>query len=178
MAKKNNFLGLAKLEIGLPGDGVMGDDLTSFEDAELDGTSIEGRTSTLANISTYKKRNYLTVNGESTPSTVTIRLYGVTPEQRAMLEGGTVDSEGLYAEPVDENQNIYRSVNMEGEEIDGVKYVIRMPYAHVQSRLQGTISNTGLPALELTLTANTPESEDGVKGSAMLSGPLTVAPEV
>lgn len=177
MAKQNNLYGLDKFEVGPPGDGVMGTDLTNFDEVELNSVNLDGMTSSVTNISTYKNVNYLSVRDNETPATVTARLFGVTPEQMVMLAGGEVGADGLWEKPA-HPESIFLSLNIEGEEINGKKGVIRFPYALVQARPQGTISNSGLPAVEVTFTANTPESAAGVKGSPVHYGAIDAAPEV
>lgn len=171
MAKKNNILGIDKFELGAPGDGVMGDDLTNFPDIEVSSVTLDGGTVTQTNIATEGEDVYLSVNDAADPSTVTARLYGVTAEQMVTLAGGEVGADGLWEKPA-QTPDIHLSMNLEGKEVDGQRSVIRFPYAKIQARPQGTVTKNALPAIEVTLTANVPVSEAGVKGSPVHYGTL------
>lgn len=175
MAKRNNILGIAKFQLGQPGDGVMGTELTDFPEIEVNSVNLDGGTVTQTNIPTENEDVYISVNDAAAPSTVVARLYGVTAEQLVMLAGGEVGTDGLWEKPA-QTPDIYLSMNIEGKEIDGEKTVVRFPYAKVQARPQGTITKNALPAIEVTLTANVPVSSAGVKGSPVHYG--TLAPEV
>lgn len=175
MAKTNNILGVDKFALGEPGDGVMGTVLTEYTDVEVGTVSIEGSQANETTIATEKDDAYLTVSDTSTPSSLTARLYGVTPEQLVELAGGKVNAEvggpdeGKWEAPAS-SPNIYLSLLVEGKEIGGEKSVLKFPYGKVVARLQGTITKNGLPAVDLTITANTPESAAGVKGSPLIYG--------
>lgn len=175
MAKKNNFLGVSYFGLGTPGDGVMGATLTEFADIEVGSITLEGSTGNDTTIPTEADDAYITISDTATPTTLTARLYGVTPTQLVMLIGGQVnaevggDDEGKWEAP-SSLPNIYLSALLEGKVIDGEKSVFKMPYAKVTARLQGNITKNGLPAVDVTLTANTPESAVGVKGAPYILG--------
>ncbi|MDB0600330.1 hypothetical protein PL373_04065 [Tenacibaculum maritimum] len=165
MSKENNFLGVETFKLGTPGDGVMGTSLTNYPDVEVGSVNIEGAQQNEETISTENNDSYLTVNGDSTPASVTARLFGVTPAQLVVLAGGEVDgTSGLWNAPKS-SPNLYLSFEMKGKAVNGKKGVLLMPYAKVNARVQGTITKNGLPAVDVTLTANTPVSSSQVEGS-------------
>jgi hypothetical protein len=174
MSKKNNILGVAYFGLGTPGDGVMGATLTQFKDVEVGSITIEGSQANDTTIPTESDDAYISISDTATPATITARLYGVTPTDMVMLAGGSVagagdPDEGKWLAP-GSIPNIYLSLKMEGQAIDGEKGVLKMPYAKVTARIQGTITKNGLPAVDLTITANTPESAAGVKGAPLIYG--------
>jgi hypothetical protein len=173
MSKKNNILGVAYFGLGTPGDGVMGATLTQFKDVEVGSITIEGSQANDTTIPTEADDAYISISDTATPATITARLYGVTPTEMVMLAGGSVgdtgEDTGKWLAP-GSIPNIYLSLKMEGQAIDGEKGVLKMPYAKVTARLQGTITKNGLPAVDVTITANTPESAAGVKGSPLIYG--------
>ena len=179
MAKKDNILGIAYFGLGAPGDGVMGDVLTEFSDIEVGSVGIEGSQANETTIPTEADDAYLTLSDTATPTSATARIYGVTPTELVILMGGSVDAtvggpdEGKWLAPASV-PNIYLSMKIEGYAIDGAKAVIKFPYAKVSARLQGNITKNGLPAVDVTITANTPESALGVKGAPFIYGTETV----
>tara|TARA_R110002020_G_scaffold318905_7_gene534537 strand:- start:73 stop:615 length:543 start_codon:yes stop_codon:yes gene_type:complete len=175
MAKQFNILGVDKCEFGLPGDGVMGVDLTEFTDVEVGSAVIEGSSANETTLATETNDQYLTVDDTSDPTTFNIRLWGVTPEQQVLLMGGKVGSvadgedEGFYMAPVSK-PSIYLSFKITGKENNGKRGVIKFPYAKINAREQGTITKNGLPAIDVTVTANTPVTAAGVEGSPYTKG--------
>lgn len=173
--KTNNILGLSSIALGTPGDGVMGAALTEFTDVEVGSVVIEGANSNETTIATEAEDSYLTVDDTADPTSLTFRLFGVTPEQRVMLMGGKVgiaedgEDEGNYMAPASK-PSIYLSLKAVGKAINGKKGVIKIPYGKVNAREQGTITKNGLPAVDVTVTANTPVSAAGDQGSPYILG--------
>lgn len=175
MANKNNFLGVETFKLGAPGDGIMGATLTNFPDVEVGSVNIEGTQQAQDTIPTESSDSYITLNGDVTPATVTARLYGVTPAQMVILAGGEVDgTTGLWNAPATA-ASIYLSFEMKGKAILDKRGVLLMPYAKVNARIQGTITKNGLPAVDITLTANTPVSAALVEGPPYSYGVEDVA---
>lgn len=175
MAKTNNILGVDKLLLGAPGDGVMGTVLTEFQDIEVNSLNVEGSTGNETTIPTEADDAYITLSDTASPTTVSVRLYGVTPENMVLLAGGRVgevadgEDEGAWLAP-GTIPNIYLSAKIEGKAIDGIKGTLKIPYGKVTARLQGNITKNGLPAVDVSITANTPETSGGVKGSPFIIG--------
>lgn len=170
MANTNNILGVSSFELGAPGDGIMGASLTNYPDVEVGSVNIEGSQANEETIPTESSDAYITINGDSTPSTVTARLYGITPAQMVVLAGGAVNgTDGLWEAPAT-IPNIYLSFRMKGKPINGKVGVLEMAYAKVTARLQGTVTKNGLPAVDITLTANTPVSAALVEGPPLRFG--------
>ena len=179
MAKENNILGVSYFGLGAPGDGVMGTTLTEFKDIEVNSVTFEGSQANETTIPTEADDSYITLSDAPTPHSLTVRLYGVTAEQRVLLMGGSVDAtaggedEGKWLAP-GTVPNIYLSMKIAGKEVNGKRTVMKFPYAKVSARDQGNITKNGLPAVEVTITANTPESQAGIKGSPFIVGPEDV----
>lgn len=170
MSAPNNFLGVSYFGLGAPGDGIMGDTLTNFEDVEVGSVNIEGSQANAQTIPTENSDSYISVNGEPTPNTVTARLFGVTPAQMVLLMGGAVNgTDGLWEAPASK-PNIYLSFQMKGKDNGGKVGVLEMAYAKIDARLQGTVTKNGLPAVDVTITANTPVSALAVAGPPMRYG--------
>jgi len=181
MAKENNMLGVVYVGLGEPGDGVMPakSTLTEFTDVEVASVTIEGSQTNETNISTEAEDAYLTVDATADPTSVVLRLFGVTPTQRILLMGGSVNDvvgdelEGMWMAPVTK-EVIHLSLRTEGKEIKGKKGVFVIPYGKVSARDQGTITKDGLPAIEVTITANTPVSAAGLQGPPYAYGSIAV----
>ena len=90
MSKQNNFLGVEVFGVATPGDGVMGTTFTNFTEVEVGSVNLDGAQQNEETISTETSDAYLTVNGDSTPASVTARLFGVTAAQKVILMGGAV----------------------------------------------------------------------------------------
>lgn len=174
MANTKNILGVSTFELGAPGDGIMGASLTNYPDVEVGSVNIEGSQANESTIPTENSDAYITLNGDATPASVTARLYGVTPAQMVTLAGGEVNgTDGLWEAPK-VVPNIYLSFRMKGQEINGERGVLEMAYAKVTARLQGTVTKNGLPAVDLTITANTPVAANGDEGPPLRYGTETV----
>ncbi|CAL67387.1 hypothetical protein [Christiangramia forsetii] len=175
MSKQHNFLGIVAVYFGDPGDGVMGDTLTEFNDIEVGSTTLEGASANEENIPTESNDTYITVDGTVDPTNMVVRLFGVTPEQRVQLMGGKVgtvddgEDEGNYMAPAGK-PSIYQSFKAVGKTVDGKRGVLKIPYGKISARDQGTLTKNGLPAVEVRITANTPESAAGDEGSPYILG--------
>ena len=170
MSAENNFLGVSEFGLGAVGDGIMGAVLTNFPDVEVGSVNIEGSQANEQTIPTEGSDSYITVNGEPSPNTVSARLFGVTPTQMVLLAGGAVNgTDGLWEAPKTK-PNIYLSFRMKGKANGGKVGVLEMAYAKVDARLQGTVTKNGLPAVDVTITANTPVSAAQVEGPPLRYG--------
>lgn len=168
MAKAKNLLGISYFGLGPVGDGVMGTAITEFKDIEDGSLSVQGSTSSEETISTESDFAYLTVNGKSEPHKITIRLYGISTDEMVMLMGG-VSNGGEWEAPI-KTPNIYLSMLIVGTEIDGVTRNLKIPYGKISASYNGNITKAGLPATEVTITANTPVSAAGVEGAPFIIG--------
>lgn len=164
MASNNNFLGIGSFKLGAPGDGVMGATLTEFKDIEVGSVTFEGSQQNVDTIPTEGSDSYITVNGDVQPTTVKARIFGVTPAEMVLLAGGEVDGiSGLWNAPRTV-PDIHLSLEMKGKANGGKRGVLEIPYGKIIARHQGTITKNGLPAVDITITANTPVSAGGVEG--------------
>lgn len=165
MAKSDNQLGIEQIEIGNPGDGVMGSSLTSFTAVELNSTNMSGAEANEETIPTETEDSYLTISNAANPSTLQFRLYEVWGDAAVLLMGGTYT---VGTETYDAPESIpdkYLSLRITTRPIDGFKYQIEMPYARISARHEGNITRNGLLAVDVTATANTPVSAAQVKGA-------------
>lgn len=174
MAQEKNIFGVAKIELGAPGDGIMGASLTEFPDVEVGSVNIEGSQANQTTIPTETNDSYITLNDAASAATATVRLYGVTPTQMVLLAGGAVSGvDGLWEAP-GSIPDIYLSFRLTGKPLNGEYGVIEMAYAKVVARLQGTITKNGLPAVDLLITANTPIAADTTEGPPVRFGTIAV----
>ena len=178
MPKQNNILGVESIGIGDPGDGVMGTTLTEYTEIEVGSTGLEGSSPNETTIATEAVDSYLTVEDTAAPTTLTFRLFGLTPEEMVKIMGGSVGAaatpnEGKWLAP-NSSPSIYKSVQLNAKTIDGKRGVFQVPFGKVSARYQGTITKNGLPAVAVTITANTPVSGTGVKGAPYMVGWETV----
>ena len=163
MAKVDNILGVIKIEIGAPGDGVMGASLTEFNDVELNSVNFSGAESNEETIATESEDAYLTIGTAANPTTLAFRLYGVTGAAAVLLLGGEYASNEYKApESVPDN---YLSIRLTSRTIDGYYHEIEFPYARITARHEGAITKSGLLAVDVNATANTPVSAAQVKGA-------------
>lgn len=163
MAKNDNVLGVVKIGIGAPGDGVMGVTLTDFTDIELNSVNFSGAESNEETIPTEAEDSYLTIGTAANPTVITFRLFGVSGANAVLLLGGEVD--GLEYKAPESVPDTYLSVRLTSRTINGFYHEIDLPYARISARHEGSITKSGLLAIEVTATANTPLSAGGTKGS-------------
>lgn len=165
MAKNDNVLGVESIELGTPGDGVMGGTLTAFTEVELNSVNFTGASSSDETISTEQEDAYLTIGTSAEASVLTFRLYGVSNESAVLLMGGTFDSPTDEYRAPESVADTYLSVRLTSKTINGAKMEIDFPYAKISARHDGTITKSGLLAIDVTATANTPVSAAQVKGA-------------
>ena len=77
MSNSENILGVGKVEIGVPGDGVVSAALVEFPDVEVNSVNFEGESTAVETIPTEANDNYITVDGAVTPAVIKLRLLGV-----------------------------------------------------------------------------------------------------
>jgi hypothetical protein len=165
MAKNDNVLGVEKIEIGAPGDGVMGGTLTEFTAVELNSVTFAGAESNEDTISTEQEDAYLTIGTAANPTTLTFRLYEVFGADAVLILGGEYDSmAGEYKAP-EAVPDQYLSIRLTSKTVNGSYMEIEFPYARISARHEGSITKSGLLAVEVTATANTPVSTGGTKGA-------------
>ncbi len=163
MAKETNIRGVAKIEIGLPGDGVVGTTLTEFDGSTvvLNSLSLDGGDTDETTIATEGNDSYLTVSTGSSPATATFRLLEVVGDSAVMILGGAYDSVSKTWSAPKARPDKYLSVII--TDVEGNKVVF--PYAKINGKYSGSITKSELLSLEVSLTANTPVSAAGVEGA-------------
>ncbi len=163
MAKKNNVLGIQKISIGAPGDGVMGASLTDFLAVELNSGAFSGAQANEETIPTEQEDAYLTLDAAANPTTFTFRLFDVTGADAVLLMGGSYDAPSdTWSAPISIPTK-YLSVRLTSKVIEDTYYEIDMPYCKVSARHEGTITKSGLLAVEVTCTINTPVTSGDVQ---------------
>lgn len=164
MAKSDNILGVAQIELGAPGDGVMGGSLTAFTSVELNSVNFSGATASDETIPTEQEDAYLTIGTSAEPTTMTFRLYEIFAADAVLLMGGTYDAMTDEYRAPETVADTYLSLRLTTKSIDGIYMEIEFPYAKISARNEGSITKAGLLAVEVTATANTPVSVAQVKG--------------
>jgi len=165
MAKKDNIKGVEQIRIGLPGDGVVGTSLSGFGAVVLSSLSLTGSEANEETIATEQDDGYLTVNTGSNPATATFKLYEVTGADAVLLMGGTWDTATKTWKAPKTAPNKYLSVVILTEAVEGQRARITFPYAKVVARYDGTITKSELLSIDVSITANTPVSNDGAEGA-------------
>jgi hypothetical protein len=165
MAKNDNVLGVAKIEIGAPGDGVMGTSLTEFNVVELNSTNFDGSEANEETITTEQEDAYLTLSAAANPNILTFRLFEVFGDALVLLMGGTYTDGTKTWDAPESIADTYLSVRLTSKAINGFYMTIEFPYAKISARHQGTITKNNLLAIDVTATANTPVSAGGTKGA-------------
>tara|TARA_B110001452_G_scaffold28410_1_gene22311 strand:- start:1386 stop:1895 length:510 start_codon:yes stop_codon:yes gene_type:complete len=161
MAKENNIRGVEKIEIGLPGNGVVGSSLTEFKAVVLNSLSLTGSEANEETIKTEQDDSYLSINTDSTPATSTFKLYEISGESAVMLMGGTWTPAAKTWKAPKVAPNIYLSVVI----TDIAKNKITFPYAKISAKFEGNITKGELLSVDMTITANTPITSNGLEKS-------------
>lgn len=164
MAKSDNILGVSQIEMGAPGDGIMGASLTAFSAVELNSVSFSGASATDETIETESEDAYLTIGTSAEATSMTFRLYEVFEADAVLLLGGTWDAMTNEYRAPETVADIYLSLRLTTKPISGFYMEIEFPYAKISARHEGSITKGALMALEVTATANTPVSAAQVKG--------------
>jgi len=162
MAKNDNVLGVEKIEIGPPGDGIMGASLTEFNVVELNSVVFSGAEANEETITTEQEDAYLTIASAANATTLEFRLFEVWDAAAELLLGGDFDTDQWDAP--ESVPDTYLSVRLTSKTIAGSYMEIELPYARISARHEGTITRNGLLAVAVRATANTPVSALDVKG--------------
>ena len=164
MAKSDNILGVTQIELGAPGDGIMGAALTAFTAVELNSVSFSGATAADETIPTEQEDAYLTIGTSAEPTTMVFRLFEVFEADAVLLLGGTYDVPTTEYRAPETVADTYLSLRLTTKAVSGFYMEVEFPYAKISARHEGNITKSGLLALEVTATANTPVSAAQVKG--------------
>ena len=163
MASENNFFGIETLKMAPPLDGIMGTELVEFPDIEVGSVTLEGEQATENTIPTESNDSYVTLNSDVTPFTFTVRLFGVAEADYPMLMGGSTASNKWSAPK--SKPNIFLSVELITQSLNGYHRVLQVPYGKVNARLQGSVTKDGIPAIDVQVTANVPVTSGGAEGA-------------
>lgn len=163
MAKNDNVLGVDKIEIGAPGDGIMGTGLTAFTAVELNSLSFSGAEANEETIPTEQEDAYLTLSAAASPTSTSFRLFEVFGDDAVLLLGGSYATNQYDAPTAIPDK--YLSIRITSKAVDGFYFEIEFPFARVSARHEGSITKNALLAVEVNATANTPISGIGAVGS-------------
>jgi len=163
MAKETNIRGVAKIEIGLPGDGVVGAALTEFlgNVVVLNSLNLDGGDASELTIATEGDDSYLTVDTGKAPTTATFKLLEVVGVDAVMLLGGSYDSPSKTWDAPNTSISKYLSVVI--TDLAGNQVIF--PYAKIAAKYLGNITKSELLSIEIKATANTPVSAADVEGA-------------
>jgi len=163
MSKETNIRGVGQIEMGIPGDGVLGASLTIFsgKTVVLNSLSIDGGDANETTIATEGDDNYKTVNTGSTPANATFKLLEVTGTEAVMILGGSYDAPSKTWDAPKTKPNKYLSVVI--TDLEGNKVIF--PYAKVSGKHVGNVTKSELLSIEIKITANTPVSAAGAEGA-------------
>ena len=105
---------------------------------------------------------------------MTFRLYGVAGADAVLLLGGTYDVPTSEYRAPEAVADTYLSLRLTSKTVSGAYMEIEFPYAKISARHDGTITKSGLLAIDVTATANTPISAAQVKGPPYVIRKVTV----
>ena len=167
MAVNDNIRGVARIQIGPPGDGVVGTTLTEFSGrvVVLNSATFTGAEANQETIATEGADAYLSLNTGATPASLNFKLLEVTGDAAVMLMGGSYDSTSKTWKAPNSLPDKYLSVVLTSEAIDGKKATITIPYAKVVARHDGSITKNDLLSVDVIATANTPVAADGTENA-------------
>lgn len=168
MGKATDLYGVASIEVGEPGDGVMGASLTSFTDIKEGSVSIniEKPSTEKVYTETNRKTPYRTFCGGQSSITFDFGLFGLTLEQLVMFLGGSYDSTNEQWIAPSESQDIYKSVKITQRDTDTDKRLVHyIPYGAITAGIEGNLTYNSLANLSITVEANLPVADDGTEGN-------------
>lgn len=171
MGKKYDFYGVSKIQIGDPGDGVMGGTLVDFTDIAENTVAVNITKQEIEKMFTETDRNtpYRSFTGGEGSYNAVFGLLGVTLEQLVDFLGGTHTAAGVG---VDEKwvaptttPEIYKSIAIwTRETASGQNMVFFFPYAKLTAGTEGNLTFNNVANLAVEIEANLPVSAAGVEG--------------
>lgn len=168
MGKITDLYGVEKIEIGDPGDGIMGATLIEFPDVKEKSVSIDIPINEPKKIYTEKDRNlpYRTFKGDSSNIVINFALFGVELDKLPIFLGGTYDvgPPKKYIYPTNEI-DIYQSIKItQRDTAEGKRLVHYFPYCYIQGGIEGEFTFDDLASLSVRAEVNIPISAALVKG--------------
>jgi len=170
MARKSDIFGISKLEIGAPGDGIMGIILVEFNDIKEGSATLMLPQSETTKIfsETDRKVPYRVIDaGASEGPKLSLELLGVDMSKWPDLLGGTYAS-GKWTAATTSADN-YKSLRITTKPTDvlGTVLKIEMPYALITSGIDAVLTFNDLTPIKVTAEAMIPVSTSGVEGDAL-----------
>ena len=174
---KHDLYGVSKIEIGAPGDGVMGTIFDEYLDIVKDSVSLVMPEPDTVEIysETEQTSPYKIIPKQSEGAKLEFALYGVDMSKFPDFLGGTWDDVNKKWIAPRTLTVIYKSVRITTSETDaeGNKLAVEMPYASIVAGIDGKLSSENLASLKVTCKAQVPIAADGTKGD-----PLVIAETV
>ena len=170
MPKSSDIFGISKLEIGDPGDGIMGAALEEFNDLkEGQATLILPKEETIKIFSeTRRGVPYRVISaGNADGPMIACEFLGILLADWLKFLGGTF-STGKWTYPPSKG-DLYKSVRLTTKPTDatGTILVFELPYALLTAGIDGPITFNDLTAIQCTMEAMMPVSAIDVEGDVM-----------
>ncbi len=170
MSKSSDIFGIGKLEIGDPGDGVMGTTLVEFNDIKEGSATLTLPKSETTKIfsETQRKAPYRVVSsGASDGPKLALEMLGLDMDKWIEFLGGTYAT-GKWTAPKTD-VDIYKSIKLTTKPTDdeGTVLVIEMPYALLTAGIDNPLTFNDLTAIQVTMEAQIPVSAAGVEGDIL-----------
>jgi len=170
MGKSSDIFGISKLEIGAPGDGIMGTALTEFNDIKEGSATLTLPIEDTVKIfsETDRKVPYRVINaGSPDGPKLALELLGIDMDKWVEFLGGTYAA-GKWTFP-STSQDLYKSVRLTTKPTDaaGTVLVIEMPYALLTAGIDAPLTFNDLAPITMTIEAMTPVSALGVVGDVL-----------
>lgn len=170
MGKSSDVFGISKLEIGAPGDGIMGATLVEFNDIKEGTAKLTLPKQDTSKIFSETRRNvpYRVITaGASEGPKISLEMLGIDLDAWVDFLGGTYATGKWTFPPA--SPELYKSVRLTTNPTDesGTVLVIEMPYALLTAGIDGPITFNDITAIQMTIEAMMPVSSGGVEGDVM-----------
>ena len=170
MSNSSDVFGISKLEIGDPGDGIMGASLTEYNDLKEGQATLMLPKEDTVKIFSETRRGvpYRVISaGNAEGPKIECEFLGILLDDWLKFLGGTF-STGKWTYPPNK-VDIYKSVRLTTKPTDaaGTVLVIEMPYALLTAGIDGPITFNDLTAIQCTMEAMMPVSALDVEGDVM-----------
>ena len=170
MSKSTDIFGISKLEIGAPGDGIMGAVLVEFNDLKEGAATLILPKEETTKIFSETRRGvpYRVIsNGVADGPKIECELLGLDGDKWVDFFGGTYAA-GKWTYPPSK-ADLYKSVRLTTKPTDaaGTVMVIEMPYALLTAGIDGALTFNDLTAIQVTMEAMMPVSALDVEGDVM-----------
>ena len=169
MANSSDIFGISKLEIGAPGDGVMGGSLVEYSGIREGSATLTLPVSDTIKIFSEQRRGapYRVINAGSADAPMfELKLLGVDLDQWTDLLGGTYTAgTKKWAAPTSiESKYVSLRITTKETDDDGTYIIFEIPYALLTGGIAGTLTFNDLTDIDLKAEAMIPVSSLAVEG--------------